>query len=98
MGNENIITAISALADSPHPESGEAAKEIRRLAIDEFDQFVSSAKARLKGIQGLNKIVDHDDFRKKRSEKTIQKLFETCPWLVDPTYTQFLSADVSLGK
>ena len=45
----------------------------------------------------MEKIVQDANFGQKRNEKEIQKLFEDNPWLVDPTYTQFLSADVSLG-
>ena len=62
-----------------------------------LDQFVGAVKIRLKGIEALGKIVEHSDFRASRNEKSIQGLFERCPWMVDPTYTQFLTADVSLG-
>ena len=97
IGHGNILAAISALADEHHPTLGRVVEEMVRLTKDELDQFVGAVKVRLKGVEALRKIVEHADFRAKRNEKSIQTLFEQCPWMVDPTYTQFLTADVSLG-
>jgi hypothetical protein len=98
IGHGNILTAITALAEQPQPELDRVVHEIVRLTRDEFDQFIGCVKGRLKGIEALRKIIEHPDFKTKRNEKRIQELMEECPWLVDPTYTQFLLvADVSLG-
>ncbi|MEL7484294.1 MAG: hypothetical protein AAFN41_08055, partial [Planctomycetota bacterium] len=69
-------------------------REITRLTRDELDQFARRARARLKAIDALKKVVEGVDFKAKDNEKEIQKLLERNPWLLDPTYTQFLSADV----
>lgn len=98
IGHGNILTAITALANKPSPDLDQLVNELVRLAKDELEQFVGSVKGRLKGIKGLTKIVKNPGFGSSRNEKQIQKLFEECPWLVDPTYTQFLlAADVSLS-
>lgn len=97
IGHGNLLAAITSLADEPRPALDRVIEELVRLTRDELDQFVRAVRVRLKGIEALRKIVEHSDFRTTRNEKQIQDLFEQCPWLVDPTYTQFLTADVSLG-
>jgi len=97
LGHGKILNAISALADQPHPDLKKVAIEITRLMADEMDQFVSTAHGRLKAIEALRKVVEAVDFESKKEEKVIQQMFEKAPWLVDPTYTQFLTADVTLG-
>ena len=97
IGHGNLLTAISELSLQQMPNLDSLVHEMIRLARDELDQFSGSVKARLKGLTALKKIVEYIDFKAKRNEKTVQKLFEECRWLVDPTYTQFLlAADVSL--
>lgn len=93
IGHGNILTAISELADQSLPDLDKLVAEITRLTADEFDQFISYAKARIKAIYGFQKIVKAVDFQSNDNERIIQKSFETSPWLIDPTYTQFLSAD-----
>lgn len=97
IGHGNILAAIADLADETHPRLDRVIEEMIRLTKDELDQFVGAVKVRLKGVEALRKIVEHTDFRATRNERSIQKLFENCPWMVDPTYTQFLAADVPLG-
>ena len=93
IGHGNILAAISELADKDNPDLQSVAVEVARLAKDEMDQFIGSVKVRLKAIEALKKIVRAVDFKEKQNERTIQKLFEEAPWLIDPTYTQFLTAD-----
>lgn len=98
IGHGNILTAISALAAQNQPDLGRVAFEVARLTKDEFDHFISSVKARLKAIEAFKKIVEDVSFKDKKQEKTIQQMFEQSPWMVDPTYTQFLTADRSLDS
>jgi hypothetical protein len=97
IGHGNVLSAIAVLAEQDRPNLDRVVGELVRLTKDELDQFLSAVRGRLKGIEALRKIVEHTDFKAARNEKKIQKLFEQCPWMVDPTYTQFLTADVSLG-
>jgi len=97
VGHGNILTAISSLAEQTSPDLHAVAAELARLTKDELDQFISTVNGRLKGISALRKIVEDVDFASKENEREIQDLFEKSPWLIDPTYTQFLTADEHLG-
>ncbi len=93
LGHGSILTAISALADQDHPDLGQVAIEIAKLTRDELDQFLGAVSARLKAIAALKKIVEDVNFRAKENEKVLQRLFEKSPWLLDPTFFEFLTAD-----
>jgi hypothetical protein len=97
IGHGNILAAISELADKDNPDLRSVAIEVARLAKDELDQFIGSVKIRLKAVEALKKIVKAVDFKEKQNEKVIQRLFEEAPWLIDPTYTQFLTADTEVN-
>jgi len=89
----SIIATIASLGKQKNPQLSELANEITKLTEDELDQFVRRAKARLAGIKVLRRIVEDADFKKADNEKLIQDLLEQNPWLIDPTFTQFLTAD-----
>ncbi len=93
LGHGNIVAAIAALAAADLPLLGNVALQIARLTRDELSQFMTTVHARLDGIHALQKIVQNVEFARANNEKQIQRLFEESPWLVNPTYTQFLSAD-----
>ena len=93
IGHGGILSAVSHLADEEHPIFARVAFQITRLTKDELENFTRRAKTRLKAIHALQKVVKDKDFKDADNEKEIQKLFEASPWLIDPTYTQFLSAD-----
>lgn len=93
LGHGSILAAISALADQDHPDLGQVAIEIAKLTRDELDQFLGVVKARLKAIAALKKIVEDVNFRDRENEKVLQGLFEDSPWLLDPTFFEFLTAD-----
>lgn len=97
IGQGNILEAISKLADEAIPDIDRLAAEVARLTADEFDQFITYAKARIKAVSALRKIVEDADFKNKENEGVIQDMFERSPWLIDPTYTQFLTADKSFN-
>jgi hypothetical protein len=93
IGRGGILTAISKLAEQDKPQLGRLVVEITRLTKDEMDSFTTRAKVRLAAIRAMKKVVNAADFRSADNEKEIQKLLEKNPWLIDATYTQFLSAD-----
>lgn len=99
LGQGSILTAITTLAAKDRPDLNQVAVEVARLTADELDQFVGSIKIRLKAIEALNKVVLGVDFKKKKqNEKVVQKIFEKSPWLIDVTYTQFLTANQTLDS
>lgn len=96
IGHGTILAAITSLASEEQPDLHRVAWEMARLTKDELDNFYSYIKARLQAIEALKKIVVDADFKKKQNEKIIQRMFEKSPWIIDPTYTQFLTADQSM--
>lgn len=95
LGHGRILAAITSLANENLPDLNRVAVEVARLTRDELDRFVSTVKARLKAIEAFRKVVRHVDFKGKKEEKIVQRIFEKSPWMIDPTYTQFLSANQS---
>lgn len=94
LGHGQLLDSISKLSTADHPNINELTRHVARLTRDEFEQFAARVRTRIKAIQALKKIVQAADFSDSQNEKEIQKLFEKAPWLVDPTYTQFLTADM----
>ena len=97
LGQGEILTSLANLAEQKKPDLDRVVAEITRLNAEELDGFYQFVKGRINGIKALKKIVEAVDFKEKKNEKTIQKMFEESPWMIDPTYTQFLSADRGLG-
>ena len=101
-----VVLANAACGDEGAEIQGEANKPasnvvatVRGEAItaEELDGFYQYVKGRLNGIATLKKIVSSVDFSAQENEKTIQKMFEQSPWMIDPTFTQFLTADKTTG-
>lgn len=93
IGRGNLMATLAKFANEEHPDLRRVAPEIVDLSRDEFDQFVQSVKGRLNGISALKKIVKGVDFKKPDNEKVVQNLLEKSPWLIDPMYAQFLTAN-----
>jgi hypothetical protein len=93
IGHGKVLTAITNIAAQPFPDIDQLIAEATRLTHDELGRFMSTVKGRLAAIEALRKIVMASDFANKNNESEIQELLEESPWLIDPTYTQFLSAN-----
>ena len=93
LGHGDILTAMTSLAQEPHPDLQRLMYEAARLTKDELGRFLSTVRGRLSAISALHKIVEDVNFKSAENEKDIQQLCEDSPWLIDPTYTQFLTAD-----
>ncbi len=77
------------------PAMADVVRELADLTRYEFEGFVTMAQSRLKGLEALNRLKKAHDFSKPNNEKELQKLLERIPWILDPTFYQFLSADAS---
>ena len=93
LGNGKILTAMAAMAKEENPNIKKVVQEIIELTRHEYEGFVNYARGRLDGIEALEKIIQAQDFKKKKNEKEIQSLLEKCPWLIDVTFYQFLTAN-----
>jgi len=98
----DLLTALNALSKSPHPNFNQVIEEITELTAQEFGDFSRYITGRLSGIDALDKIIQEQDFRKGKNEKELHTLLEKNPWIIDPTFTQFLTSnqqeDTVFGK
>lgn len=93
LGRGELMTALAELARADNPEFDRVVAEVTRLTAEQIDGFYKYAKARIDGIEALRKIVLSVDFKKGKNEKTLHKLLKVCPWLIDPTFFEFLTSD-----
>jgi hypothetical protein len=89
----DILKAIADLSAQDSPELEQVARQITELTKQEFGDFLAIVQGRLDGITALQTIYKAQDFKGPDKEKELQALFEDNPWLIDPTYFQFMSAD-----
>ena len=93
LGRGELLSTLSTLAKEENPEFDRVVAEITRLTAEQLDGFYKYAKARIDGIAALRKIVNSVDFKEKKNEKKLHKLLQQCPWLIDPTFFEFLTSD-----
>ena len=75
------------------PDFNAVVDEITELTKQEFGDFGRYIKGRLAGIESLVKIIDHQDFALGKNEKELHELLQNNAWLIDPTFTQFLTSN-----
>lgn len=97
LGQGSLLSKITALSEQANPKFNEVAKEIVKLAADEYDQFVVYAKIRVKAIVAFKKLVKSTDFKLPENENIVQKMFEKSPWLLNPEFSQYLTANEQIG-
>lgn len=93
MGQGEILATIAKLAEQDEPPLTDVIREISRLTRQEFDEFITSIEARIQAIETLSKLVEGVDFKKNKNEKALHTLFHENPWLIDPTFFEFLTSD-----
>jgi len=86
----DLIGAIAEIAEAQNPDFQKLVTTISQLTHQEFDDFMEVVRARLDGIAALQKLYKTADFGLPDNEDELHRLFDRCPWLIDPTFTQFL--------
>lgn len=89
----DLFRAISKLANSVSPDLSMVVNKAVELTQHEFGDFIKVLEARISGIVALEKICKNVDFDEKHDENELHKLLEKCPWLIDPTYSHFLTSN-----
>jgi hypothetical protein len=89
----DILTELQKLAKSETPNFNAVVDEVTELTRQEFGDFGRYIRGRLDGIQSLVKIIKHQDFAKGKNEKELHELLQRNAWLIDPTFTQFLTSN-----
>ena len=93
IGKGEIFTAISNIAEQDHPALHDLAGEVGRLTHAELDQLLGGMKARVLAIETLQGIVKRTDFSQGNNEAELHSLLKESPWLIDPTYFEFLTSN-----
>lgn len=93
VGKGEIFTAISKIAERDHPNLQDLVSEIARLTHAEIDQTLASVRSRIVAIQALQRMVEDTDFRKANNEDELHNLLKGSPWLINPTYFEFLTSN-----
>jgi hypothetical protein len=93
LGHGGVLTAISKMAAQERPDLHAVAVQITKLTAEELDHFLSVMRGRLDGITALKKICEAVDFKKSNNEGELHALFNQCPWLIDPTFFEFLATN-----
>lgn len=89
----NLLQSLSDLANSDHPDFHRLIGQVMELTNNELGDFLRIVEGRLSAIDALKKICEGVDFKKSNNETELHNLFEQSPWLIDPTFTQFLISD-----
>ena len=93
LGHGDILATIQSLTEQTNPALTDVIREITRLTRHEFDEFVTIIDARIRAIETLSKLVENVDFKAAKNEDALHELFEKNPWLIDPTFFEFLTTD-----
>ena len=95
IGKGEIFTAISNIAERDNPRLHDLTVEITRLTHAEIDQTLGVVRSRLLAISTLQRIVRAVDFRHANNEDDLHLLLKENPWLIDPTYFEFLTSNLA---
>ena len=94
----NLFEELNKLSQQDDPDFEEIASKVVQLTSEELDHFFKFCKARLWGVEGLRKIVESVDFAAHKNEDVLHGLFNKCPWLIDPTFFEFLTSNQREGS
>jgi len=89
----DILAELQKLSRAAVPDFTKVVEEVTELTKQEFGDFGRYLRGRLSGIESLTKIINHQDFALCKNEKELHQLLEKNAWLIDPTFTQFLTSN-----
>src|SRR6185503_13207426 len=95
LGQGDILKGLHDLALKDHPDFAKLVSQVTELTARELGDFMRIVQGRLDGIEALRKLYEDVDFKKAKNETQLHELFEKSPWLIDPTFTQFLTSDAA---
>ena len=93
LGHGEILATIQKLSEQEQPQLTDVIREVTRLTRHEFDEFMTIIDSRIRAIETLEKLVEGVDFKAAKNEDALHELFEKSPWLIDPTFFEFLTSD-----
>ncbi len=93
LGQGTILTSLKKLAAESKPGLHNVVSELIELTENELGDFIRIAEGRIFGIHSLEKLIADKDFKAPKNEEVLFRLFKRCPWLIDPTFFEFLTAN-----
>ena len=93
LGQGTVLEDLAALASGDLPGFNALSEAVLELAARETGELARFAEGRVDAIEALKKIVSDVDFGKRNEEKELQRLLERAPWLIDPVFTQLVTAN-----
>lgn len=93
IGKGEIFTAISSLGERDNPRLHDLTVEVTKLTHAEIDQTLGVVRSRIVAIRTFQRIVSAVDFRDANNEDELHQILKKNPWLIDPTYFEFLSSN-----
>ena len=93
LGQGDILKTLRDLAAQDIPDMQSLVAEMSDLTARELGDFVKYVEGRLSGIRVLQKLCKGVDFQASNNEDELHALLRNNPWLIDPTFTQFLSSN-----
>lgn len=93
LGQGTVLQDLASMASSEVPGLDPLRLAVVELVARETGELARFAEGRIAAIEALKKIVLAVDFQESNKEKELQQLFEQAPWLIDPVYTQLVSAN-----
>jgi len=91
LGQGTVLEDLAAITSKDLPGFNFLSKF--DLAIRETGELSRFAEGRIDAIEALKKIVEDVDFRQQKRESELQQLFERAPWLINPVFTQLVTAN-----
>ncbi len=95
LGYGELLAAIAEISKKEGARLDEVVVAIAELTKSEWDDYSKIVAGRLKGIKGLRRIYSNIDFSSPKNEEDLHSLLKDNPWLIDPTFWQFLTSNVT---
>ena len=93
LGHGTVLESLAELSRADLPGFNALSEAVLDLAVRETGELARFAEGRINAIESLKKIVGDVDFKEKNEEQKLQQLLEKAPWLIDPVFTQAVTAD-----
>lgn len=95
LGQGDILATVAALAEQGTSDLHKLIAVLSKLTAQEFDEFSTIIHGRLDGIKALEQLYKRVEFNAPNNEDELHQLFKKNPWLIDPTFTQFLTSNTT---
>ena len=93
LGQGTVLENLAVLASSDLPGFNALSEAVFELAVRESGELARFAEGRINAIETLKRIVSDVDFKNQKKETELQQLLERAPWLIDPVFTQLVTAN-----